>query len=510
MSAQQDPQSIDDQFQDQIVEQFVQEAHEIIDHLNLCLIQLDQDLKDSALIQTVKRDFHTLKGSSGFAELDQLSLIAKTFEMLMADVLKGDVALTTSAVNLMYEGLDSIAVIVDKAKAKDFSRIEPGPLIEKVEMLKAGRAVESQRKADSPQGASAHDFKELFNIYQEGYNQLVALKHLIFSSIHLSDPETLAAILSKQIHERMGPIRNSIWLVVREEHVVEIARDGRAVEPANRRILKSDRSEVLQRVLHEQLIVWPMDAKMIQEELAEYQSPVIFPIKMKTSVLGLLILDPEEKAEIELYQFITQFAAMVMSIAQLHHKVEEQRTALDEMSGILFKQNAQLSALYHVEMELIQEKDPVKLCGRAVKAVVNDLDAKKAAVFLYRQIKKEFFCAAQFGGLEKIVGQNFPLTAINALQQSLETGRLIAYIESGEALCIGPHQIDNWIVLSIKGRERIHGVMVVEIGDEDISDAISILTNYLGTILDNVILYQQIKRDRGHRSLPNAGIEYNV
>lgn len=494
MPDQQDPPDFDDELLEQILEQFIPEAREIIDHLNLCLIQLDQDFNDEALIETIKRGFHTLKGSSGFAGLNQLSMIAKAFEFLMADVKKGNLSLSAPAVNLMYEGLDAIAAIVDKAEANDFSELDGGPLVEKVEKLKSGGVVEAEQETDGQKTPPSQEFEELLNIYRNGYNQLAALKHLIFSSIHLSDPETLAGILSQQIHEHMGPVRNSFWLVDQDEKIIEIAKDGSLLETQERRILQSDYSEVLQRILHEQLILWPSDSDILQEELPEYRSAVIFPIKMKTAVLGLLIIDPEEKAELELYQFITQFAAMMISIAKLHQKVAEQRSSLDEMAGILFKQNAHLSALHHVELELMQEKEPVKLCNIVVRALVNELDAVRAAAFLYNPSGKEFICAAQDGGFKEIVGQHYALDAIGALQQGLETGRLIAHIDYGETLSIGPNQLENWIALGIKGRETIHGMMVVEIGESEISDAISVITNYLGALLDNAVMEQRSQK----------------
>ena len=84
---------------------------------------------------------------------------------------------------------------------------------------------------------------------------------------------------------------------------------------------------------------WPTDSELLHQELPEFRAPVIFPIKFRTSILGAMILDPEENAEFEIYQFITQFAAMMISIFNLHRKVDEQRATLEETTGILLKQN---------------------------------------------------------------------------------------------------------------------------------------------------------------------------
>ena len=245
----QDSHQIDDELLDQILMQLIPEAREIIDHLNLCLIQLAEDIQDEVLIETVKRGFHTLKGSSGFAGLDQLSAIAKVFEMLMADVIKGDAHLSTATINLLYEGLDVITAIIDKAEVKDFSHIDVEFLIDQVAILKSGQALEPNadtcgRKADHDQSS-----EELLSIYRAGYNQLKAIKHMMFSSIHVSDPETLVVLLSQQIREYMASDQNSFWLVDPDEKLIEVARDGNLVAVNERRVLNSDYSEVFQRVI---------------------------------------------------------------------------------------------------------------------------------------------------------------------------------------------------------------------------------------------------------------------
>lgn len=494
MSESYDPQQLDDEVDATILGSVIIEAREIIDHLNLCLIQLDQDFKDEALIDTITRGFHTMKGSSGFAGLNQLGGIAKSFEMYMREVKKGALTLTATSVNLMYEGLDAIAHILDRAEANDFTAIEDAQLLEKVEKLKSGEAIDAANEIDVHPEASSNEFAELLKVYRDGYNQLTALKHLMFASINLEDPERLATLLSKQIHDHIGTECNSIWLIDQSDNIVEIACNGKWVETPDRRIFKSDDSEIFQRLMHEQLIFWPTDLDIFKLILPEYKSPVIFPIKMKTSILGLLIIDQKDKTEIEVFQFIAQFAAMMMHISQLHQKVEEQKGSLDEMTGILFKQNTHLSALYHVQMRLMQEKDPVKLCQIVVDALVSELDCSRSVAFLHRASKNLLLCAAQNGGFKEIVGTHFELSEIRALQQGVENGRLVAHIDYGEPLRIGPNLLEDWIAIAIKGRKKIHGVVVVEVGDESFSDAITTIAYFLGALLDNILMLQQSQK----------------
>ncbi len=493
MSERHDSQQLDDAAAS-ILGDVIAEAREIIDHLNLCLIQLDQDFKDEALLDTITRGFHTMKGSSGFADLHQLSAIAKAFEMYMREAKKGELTLTSASVDVMYEGLDAITSIIDRAEAGDFTAIDDALLLEKLERLKSGETEVASGDAELLTEGAADDHGELLNIYRDGYNQLTALKHLMFATINLQDPENLATVLSKQIHDHIGTARNSIWLVEQDENIVETAANGKLVDRENRRIFRSDDSEIFHRLMHEQLIFWPTDMDILQTVLPEYQSPVIFPIKMKNNILGIMIIDQQDKAEIEVYQFIAQFAAMIMHISLLHQKVEEQKGALDEMTGILFKQNTHLSALYHVQMKLMQEQDPVKLCQIVVDDLVADLDCSRSVAFLYQPSKSRLLCAAQSGGLKDIVGTHLGLSDIKALEQGVETGRMVAHIDYDEPLQIGPNVMENWITVAIKGHKKVHGIVVVEIGDEAFSDAITSIVYFLGALLDHILLLQQSRK----------------
>ena len=502
MSEQKDTSLFDEELLAQILEQLIPETREIIDHLNLCLIQLDQNPKDEALTETIKRGFHTMKGSAGFAGLDQLSLIAKTFEFLMADAMKGDVLLSAAAVNLMYEGLDTIAGIIDKAESGDMSQIDGSPLVEKVEQFKSGNLEENVFDDDSialvegtdsigekikiePTALSVSgEASDLLKVYQEGYRQLAALKHIVFSSIQLGDSETMATGISRQIQEHLEPAHNSIWFITGADTFVEIARDGAQLDAQTRREIPSDLSEDFQLVIVDQLMVWPSDLGLMQEVLAEYQAPVIFPIKTNNAVLGFLIVDTGENSELEVYQFITQFTAMIINLSDLHRKVDEQRLALDEMAGVLFKQNEQLSIVNQLGLELVRQKDHRVQCRIAVDTLVNKLDVNQAAIFLYHDERKAFTCEAFSGGSSEIVGNTVQLGQNDVLDRIVETDCTRIYDSLAKPLDIGTTRMEHWMAQGIKGRKKLHGAIVIDLGDEELDDAVSIIINYLGVLFD--------------------------
>jgi len=334
--------------------------------------------------------------------------------------------------------------------------------------------------------------EELLSIYKDSYDQLAALKHIVYSSVHLSEPESLAILFSKQIHERMSAEGNAVWLVEDDHKVVEIARNGELVREEERRALEIESSESLKRIIREQLVIWSSSSAELHEIVPDFRRPVLFPIKAQPEAFGFLVVDPEEIAEVEVYQFIGQFAAMILNISELHQKVEEQRKELNEMTEILFKQNAQLASIYHVEMDLMQVTNPQALCRIVVEAVVGELEARRAAALLIDESSQELIGISESGGLEGIDSMRLPIEGEKLIKESMESGRVVTYRDYPEEFRLGPNLLENWAILSFKGREGPRGVLVTEFGDEDVGDAISILVNHAGVLLDCLMLQNRL------------------
>jgi nitrate/nitrite-specific signal transduction histidine kinase len=136
--------------------------------------------------------------------------------------------------------------------------------------------------------------------------------------------------------------------------------------------------------------------------------------------------------DVELYQFVSQFAAMIIKISKLHHKVDQQRKELDEMTGILFRQNAHLSSLYHVELDLMKVTDPVQICRIVVDAVVNDLEARRAAAFLVDETSQELIGVYASGGFEGIDTLRLPIDREKPIRHAYRSGRVATCLDYPE------------------------------------------------------------------------------
>jgi len=493
MSNEKDVQDLDNQILKQMLQDFLEEALELLDQLNLILIQLEDDPDSEDSINQIFRIAHTIKGSAGFAGLEEMSAIGRKMEELFGQVRKGAVAVTPAVIDLMFEGLDTLSDLRESAASGAPVQVDVGEIINRLNQAIGGETIQTTADDRSEAAAMEEDSgAELLKIYKDSYDQLAALKHLVYSSVHLDDEDTLVTLFSKQISEIMTPDHNAFWLVKNDKNVVKIALDGKLLPENERRTLEIDASDILKRVIYDQKVVWSSTHAEGKDIMPGFESPIIVPIKARPKAYGFFVLDPEESAEVEVYQFVGEFASMVLKNAKLHHQIDEQRKELDEMTAILFRQNNVLSTLYHVELDLMRITNPIDLCRIVTEAFVHDLETRSAAIFLRDSNTGGLRGICSSGGLEGIESMQISLDSINPIHQSIESGRIISHKYSDEGLQIGTNKLEDWIIMGLKGREITHGVVIAELEDDDITDSMSILSNYSGILLDNLNLQKKI------------------
>ena len=71
---------LDDELLSRMRQDFLEEASEHLDQLNLNLIQLEGGAEEEALIDETFRIVHTIKGSSAFVGLKEMSEVSRKME----------------------------------------------------------------------------------------------------------------------------------------------------------------------------------------------------------------------------------------------------------------------------------------------------------------------------------------------------------------------------------------------------------------------------------------------
>ncbi|MEM9665338.1 MAG: Hpt domain-containing protein, partial [Bacteroidota bacterium] len=74
----------------ELVESFIMESRELFDDLDNDLLAFEQNPEDAELINKIFRAVHTIKGTSGFLSLEQLSYLTHHFENVLNLLRQGD------------------------------------------------------------------------------------------------------------------------------------------------------------------------------------------------------------------------------------------------------------------------------------------------------------------------------------------------------------------------------------------------------------------------------------
>ncbi len=107
---------------DQILDEFLMEAQEIFDQLDLDFVLLEQSPQDKKLLGSIFRAMHTLKGSSGFFSFRRLEKVAHAGESLLSKVRDGVLAINLANTNALLKTLDCLRGIINGIAA---NRVEP-------------------------------------------------------------------------------------------------------------------------------------------------------------------------------------------------------------------------------------------------------------------------------------------------------------------------------------------------------------------------------------------------
>ena len=74
---------------EEILQDFIVEAGEIIENLNEQLVQIEKTPDDKDLLNAIFRGFHTVKGGAGFLQLTSLVEVCHAAESLFDELLNG-------------------------------------------------------------------------------------------------------------------------------------------------------------------------------------------------------------------------------------------------------------------------------------------------------------------------------------------------------------------------------------------------------------------------------------
>jgi len=114
----------DKRMQDQdVIREFLVESHENLSRLDQELVELEKHPKDAALLASIFRTIHTIKGTCGFLAFSTLEGITHQAESFLSQLRDGERELTPSLVSLILETVDATRKVLASIEASG----EEGP-----------------------------------------------------------------------------------------------------------------------------------------------------------------------------------------------------------------------------------------------------------------------------------------------------------------------------------------------------------------------------------------------
>ena len=105
---------------DEILQDFLVEATEILEGLNEQLVELESQPEDSDLLNAIFRGFHTIKGGAGFLSLDAMVNLCHQCEDLFNILRQGERIVDADMMDTFLKVLDILNVMFEETKAGEY------------------------------------------------------------------------------------------------------------------------------------------------------------------------------------------------------------------------------------------------------------------------------------------------------------------------------------------------------------------------------------------------------
>jgi two-component system chemotaxis sensor kinase CheA len=137
----------------EIVESFIVESREIFEELDHALLQLERTPDDRELIDRIFRAVHTVKGTSGFLSLDQMSNLAHRFEDVLNKLRQGELAFQPAMMDVMFDAFDQMGVLLDQVVDGDMTPVDQDDILAELDAILNGEYNDDAE----PSSAGAHE-----------------------------------------------------------------------------------------------------------------------------------------------------------------------------------------------------------------------------------------------------------------------------------------------------------------------------------------------------------------
>ncbi len=124
----------------ELLEEFVNEAAEHLDQIEEALLKLEHAPGDTPSIHSLFRSFHTIKGVSGFLQLDPINALSHQVESLLDLAREGRLTLESDIISLLLQARDRLAGFLKQMQMGLAEDRQPTEIISVASIIEAVKA----------------------------------------------------------------------------------------------------------------------------------------------------------------------------------------------------------------------------------------------------------------------------------------------------------------------------------------------------------------------------------
>ncbi len=181
----------------ELLEDFLIEAFEMIDEMDQDLVELENNPDDLELLNKIFRVAHTIKGSGSFLNFDKLTHLTHHMEAVLDKARKGELKITPEIMDVILESVDAMKAILEyiRDNGDDSSPdVEIDSIVKKLDAIVSGNATSTSEEKEE---IKKEESKTVGGINLEDINP-DNLDELDLSSL---SPEELDQVLDKLVDD---------------------------------------------------------------------------------------------------------------------------------------------------------------------------------------------------------------------------------------------------------------------------------------------------------------------
>jgi two-component system chemotaxis sensor kinase CheA len=145
---------------DELLEDFLIEAGEILEQLNEQLVELENSPEDSELLNAVFRGFHTIKGGAGFLAIDVMVAICHRTEDIFNMLRNDEIKIDNHLMDTVLPVLDVLNAQFDALRSGEEPQAAEQSLLTALEGIITGDAGKADEPAAENSSASSEDISD--------------------------------------------------------------------------------------------------------------------------------------------------------------------------------------------------------------------------------------------------------------------------------------------------------------------------------------------------------------